>query len=171
MRHERRDEPTLSTVGGFFSKSLLPGPMPRRFLSYVGIRVTDLECSLRFYREVFGLREVARGDNTSSGKGPYVLLRDDFSGQKLELNYYVPGSKFATPYEAGEGLDHLSFRVEDMNEFMTRLHQLGVKDAPGSPNHVLPNGHRVAYVTDPDGNWIEIYEHPEEKLSDPPKGY
>jgi catechol 2,3-dioxygenase-like lactoylglutathione lyase family enzyme len=87
--------------------------MPRSFLSYVGLRVTDLDRSLSFYKEIFGLDEVARGDNTSAGKGPYVLLRDAFSGQKLELNYYVPGSKFDTPYEPGEGLDHISFRVEN----------------------------------------------------------
>lgn len=145
--------------------------MSRRFLSYVGIRVTDLDRSLKFYREVFGLREVARGDNTSAGKGPYVLLRDDYSGQKLELNYYVPGSKFATPYDPGDGLDHISFRVEDLGEFVATLARLGVPDAPGAPNHVLPNGHRVAYVTDPDGNWIEIYEHPEERLVGPPERY
>lgn len=145
--------------------------MPRSFLSYVGLRVTDLDRSVRFYTEIFGLKEVARGDNTSTGKGPYVLLRDGFTGQKLELNYYAPGSRFATPFEAGEGLDHISFRVEDLNEFVARLRQSGVKDAPGSPNHVLPNGHRVAYVQDPDGNWIEIYDHPAEKLTDPPRGY
>ena len=152
-------------------ESLFRIPMPRTFLSYVGIRVTDLDRSLRFYREVFGLKEVARGDNTSAGKGPYVLLRDDFSGQKLELNYYVPGSKFATPYNPGEGLDHISFRVDDLSQFVASLRKAGVQDAPGSPNHVLPNGHRVAYVTDPDGNWIEIYEHPEERLVGPPEGY
>ena len=145
--------------------------MPRTFLSYVGIRVTDLERSSNFYREVFGLKEVARGDNTSAGKGPYVLLRDEFSGQKLELNYYVPGSKFATPYLAGEGLDHISFRVDDLSRFAAVLASAGVHDAPGSPNHTLANGHRVAYVTDPDGNWIEIYEHPGETLADPPRGY
>ncbi len=51
-------------------------------LSYVGIRVRDLERSLRFYQDVFGLHEVARGDNPKQGGGVYVLLRDARSGQK-----------------------------------------------------------------------------------------
>jgi lactoylglutathione lyase len=143
----------------------------RPFLSYTGIRVTDLDRSLRFYRDLLGLEEVSRGDNTGEGKGPYVLLRDPFSGQKLELNYYTPSSRFASPYDPGEGLDHIAFRVEGLDEFLRELHGKGVKDAPGSPNHTLPSGHRVAYVLDPDGNWIEIYEHPGEQSTTPPSGY
>ena len=46
--------------------------------------VRDLERSLRFYRDAFGLHEVARGDNWKQGAGVYVLLRDARSGQKLE---------------------------------------------------------------------------------------
>lgn len=143
--------------------------MPRMFLSYAGIRVTDLERSLRFYTEILGLKEVRRGDNTKAGKGPYVLLRDPWSGQKLELNFYVPGSIYANPYVSGEALDHISFRVDNLDILLTELHRLGVKDAPGSPNHALPSGSRVAYVLDPDGNWVELYDHPGEQLTDPPQ--
>jgi catechol 2,3-dioxygenase-like lactoylglutathione lyase family enzyme len=46
------------------------------FLSYCGIRVTDLERALKFYTELFGLKEVVRGDRTKIGAGAYVLLRD-----------------------------------------------------------------------------------------------
>jgi catechol 2,3-dioxygenase-like lactoylglutathione lyase family enzyme len=145
--------------------------VPKPFLSYTGIRVTDLDRSLRFYRDLFGLEEVSRGDDTQSGKGPYVLLRDPFSGQKLELNYYAPDSRFATRYDPGEGLDHIAFRVDGLDDFLSELHRAGVRDAPGSPNHTLPSGHRVVYVLDPDGNWVEIYEHPEEHLRTPPPGY
>ena len=165
--HARECRPS----GSLFGKKGDAFPMPRAFLSYVGIRVTDLDRSLRFYKEVFGLNVVGRGVISPSGKGPYVLLRDDFSGQRLELNYYAPGSRFATPYEPGEGLDHIAFRVEDVGEFVRILHRLGVKDAPGSPNHVSPKGHRVVYVVDPDGNCIEIYEHRGEKLTGLPEGY
>jgi len=151
-----------------------PGRCPnvlKPFLSYTGIRVTDLDRSLRFYRDLFGLEEVRRGDNTREGKGPYVLLRDSFSGQKLELNDYTPNSRFASPHDPGEALDHIAFRIEGLDAFLDKLHRAEVSDAPGSPNHTLTSGHRVAYVSDPDGNWIEIYEHPEERTETPPSGY
>ena len=145
--------------------------MRKPFLSYTGIRVRDLDRSLRFYRDLLGLEEVSRGDNTREGKGPYVLLRDPFSGQKLELNYYAPNSRYASPYDPGEGLDHIAFRVEGLDDVLRELHRQGVKDAPGSPNHTLPSGHRVAYVLDPDENWIEMYEHPGEQSMGLPSGY
>ncbi len=62
------------------------------YLSYVGIRVTNLEKSLKFYEGLFGLEEVTRGDNSKFGMGVFVLLRDRKSGQKLELNWYPKGS-------------------------------------------------------------------------------
>src|SRR5712691_8313882 len=56
------------------------------YLGYIGIRVKDLERSLKFYQGIFGLEEVARGDNSKFGAGIFVLLRDRKSGMKLELN-------------------------------------------------------------------------------------
>jgi catechol 2,3-dioxygenase-like lactoylglutathione lyase family enzyme len=56
------------------------------YLSYVGIRVTNLEKSLKFYEELFGLEEVEHGDNSKFGMGVFVLLHDKRSGMKLELN-------------------------------------------------------------------------------------
>ena len=125
------------------------------YLSYVGIRVMDLNQSLKFYMGLFGLREVSRGDNQPAGGGVYVLLRDKRSGQKLELNWYPEGSPFGTPYSAGEGLDHVAFRVESVPETLERLAKHGVEiiQIP-SPLREPDPGVMVAYVKDPDGNWI-----------------
>ncbi len=38
-------------------------------MNYVGIRVTDIERSLRFYRDALGLEEIRRGDMTKYGRG------------------------------------------------------------------------------------------------------
>ena len=62
------------------------------YLSYVGIRVRDIERSPRFYTSLYALREVSRDDNRPGGSGVYVLLREKRSGQKLELNWYPEGS-------------------------------------------------------------------------------
>src|SRR6266545_714131 len=95
------------------SPSLL---LPAMYLKYVGIRVTDLDRSIKFYTELFGLKEDRRGDSRKFGLGFWVVLRDDTTGERIELNWYPPGSKYATPYTAGEGLDHLGFVVEDVRE-------------------------------------------------------
>lgn len=125
---------------------------------------------MRFYTELFGLREVARGDHRKFGAGIYVLLRDSKSGQKLELNWYPEGSVHATPYVPGEGLDHIAFVVDDLKATYNELLAKGVKPAEvGSST----TGGWVAYVQDPDGNWIEIYQHDSRKSTGAaiPEGY
>jgi catechol 2,3-dioxygenase-like lactoylglutathione lyase family enzyme len=92
-------------------------------LSYVGIRVTDLPRSIDFYREHFGLRlpEGTVAPTTTPKEPAMLLLVDPESNQRLELNYYPPGSPYAVPYVPGEGWDHLAFRVDDLSQFLERL--------------------------------------------------
>lgn len=142
------------------------------YLSYVGIRVRDLDRSLKFYTDLFGLREVSRGDNQAIGAGIYVLLRDEHSGSKLELNWYPEGSPFATRYAPGESLDHIAFRVEKVPETLEKLAKHGVElvQLPAALREPDP-GVMVAYAKDPDGNWIELYHNPTPIGAETPKGY
>ena len=111
---------------------------------------------MKFYTGLFGLKEVARGDNRQHGAGIYVLLRDSKSGQKLELNWYPEGSVHATPYIPGEGLDHLAFVVDELDTTYKELLAKGAKLTNIDPS--ATDGW-FAYVKDPDDNWIEIYRH------------
>ena len=140
------------------------------YLSYCGIRVRDLERSLKFYTEIFGLKEVARGDHRKYDAGIYVLLRDARSGQKLELNWYPEGSKHATPYTPGEGLDHIAFVVEDAKAKYVEMLSKGAEATSIDPS---TTGGWLAYVKDPDGNWIEIYQHDPKRIAAGtiPEGY
>jgi catechol 2,3-dioxygenase-like lactoylglutathione lyase family enzyme len=142
------------------------------YLSYVGIRVQDLNRSLKFYEDLFGLHEVSRGDSRPMGAGLYILLRDPRSGQKLELNWYPPGSMFAPPYAPGEGLDHIAFRVESVPEALARLRGHGVEIVPIPPAlENLEPGVMLAYAKDPDGNWIELYHNLHPIGAEIPPGY
>ena len=67
-------------------------------LGYVGIRVTNLKRSLKFYTELLGLKEVGKGDFTKYEAGIWVKLKDEKSGQHLELNWYPKGSHFDVPH-------------------------------------------------------------------------
>jgi catechol 2,3-dioxygenase-like lactoylglutathione lyase family enzyme len=145
-------------------------------LIYVGLRVKNIERSLAFYSGLFGLKEIGRGGGTPNRPPIFVLLQDPKSGQKLELNWYPESSPYAVPYVPGEGLDHVGFKVASVPETLRRLRKDGVKaprwaaktrsqmvDAAGYRKvmWVAPNGHRTAYVLDPDGNYVELYDHPE----------
>jgi lactoylglutathione lyase len=118
---------------------------------YTGIRVKDLEASVKFYTGLLGMKELDRS-TIEAAKGTAVNLAMDENGHILELNYYEKGSPYATKYEVGEGLDHLCFRVEDLNAALAEAKRAGhpmVLEMKGTTS-------RWAYIKDPDGNWIEL---------------
>ncbi len=157
------------------------------WLGDVGIRVTNLDRSIRFYTAILDLEEIDRGGDE---EGQYVLLRDRRSGQRLELNWYADSSPFAAPYIPGEALDHLEVRVRDVPSFVEELRRLGIplatkklwsnssaverlardpKSAETMNQDVwtTSKGHRIVYIQDPDGIFLCIYDHPEESWEGP----
>lgn len=120
-------------------------------LLYTGIRVRDLETSIRFYRTVLGMRVSRRG--TMRHGGMWVEMQSPGSPQRLELNWYPPASRFHTPYRRGEELDHLAFRVSDVDAAFRDV------TARGARPEVPPfreSRYAFAFVSDPDGIWIEL---------------
>ena len=121
-------------------------------ITYLGIRVTQLDRSLRFYCDGLGLRERKRG--TMSHGGMWVSLEDPDSHFQLELNLYPPATVYATPYVVGEGLDHVGLDVEDARATIERLRAMGAKVAV---EPWLEEGrYWIGFVEDPDGIWVEI---------------
>jgi lactoylglutathione lyase len=120
-------------------------------LLYTGIRVRDLERSIQFYRKVMGMRVSRRGKMRHGGV--WVELKSPGSPQRLELNWYPPGSRYHTPYRKGEELDHLAFRVTDVDRAFRDV------TAKGARPEVAPfkeSRYAFAFVSDPDGIWIEL---------------
>jgi catechol 2,3-dioxygenase-like lactoylglutathione lyase family enzyme len=121
------------------------------YLDYAGLRVTNLRTSVRFFAKAFGLREVSRGKMTHGGI--WVLLQDPVSQQRLELNWYPAGSRYATPFVPGEGLDHLGFRVNDMAKAGRRVKAAGGRLV----DQIRYRGQvAVAFYEGPDGIWLEL---------------
>ncbi|HEV2166532.1 MAG TPA: VOC family protein [Thermoplasmata archaeon] len=118
-------------------------------LDHTGIRVRDLERSRRFYVEGLGLRSV-RSRRTASG-GRWERLEDPETGAALELNVYPDNRTF----REGDELDHLAFRVDGLSGEIERLVRLGGQlKVPETEE----DGVRLAFVADPDGVWIKLFE-------------
>ncbi len=117
-------------------------------LEYTGVRVRDLERSVRFYTEGLGLRRGPRGRMAAGGL--WQELTDPESGAVLELNYY-PGDP---PYREGDELDHLGFRVDELPAVVTRLEALGARVRIPA---FVDGDVQLVFLTDPDGIWIELW--------------
>ena len=118
-------------------------------LEYTGIRVRNLSQSRRFYCDGLGLKPHRTGRMAAGGL--WEELKDPESGALLELNYYPD----QPPYREGDELDHLGFRVTDLEGAVDRLTKLGAK-VRIPPFREGPT--RLVFVSDPDGVWIELYE-------------
>ena len=119
---------------------------------YVGIRVKDLGASIAFYTKVLGMNLRER-DKIDATKGEAAFLATEDGGFVLELNYYEKGSRFATAYTAGEGLDHLAFQVEDLDNALAEAKKAGYPVV----SSIKTVTSRWAYIEDPNGIWIESF--------------
>jgi lactoylglutathione lyase len=120
--------------------------------TYVGIRVTNLQRSIDFYTKVLGMQVTGRG-KVEQTKGETVGLQSEKDGFTLELNYYEKDSPYNTEYTAGEGLDHLAFKVEDLDKALEEARKAGHRTIL----EMKADGGRWAYIEDPDGIWIELF--------------
>jgi len=127
-----------------------------------GIRVTQLERSVRFYTKALGFKVERRGDTRSWGGGKWVLLIDPRSRRRVELNWYPKGSLFYRRYMTGEALDHLDFSAGVMSRrrFET-LYRTMLNDG-GRPSGYAPSDTAgwMFSVLDPDGVWITVGRRP-----------
>ncbi len=145
-----------------------------RGFSHIGIGVSDIDRSSRFYVDVLGFRQLYSldfaGDEvaaTMEQRGAFLsrmLLRDDVRIELLQwVDVPVSGSGQRKPMTE-LGFTHLSFRVDDIDELSDavraaggRVHEhtltvLGVEGDDPAPTRLL-------YVTDPDGIRIELMEN------------
>jgi len=114
---------------------------------YTGILVADLEKSINFYRKTLGMRLLFKAKIEETG-GWVAWLMSKGSKQVLELNWYPRKYR----YGGKSGLDHLAFEVKDASatyEKISKKHKRAIP--PFEEGRWL-----LAYVRDPNGNWIEI---------------
>ncbi len=127
-------------------------------LAYCGIRVSDLKRSLEFYVRVMGLKQTGRGKMKHGGI--YVMLQDEKTKQKLELNWYPRENRFYTEFVLGEGIDHLGFIVDDVRKTYAELISKGAVPAVAPWQEIKGDDKSwIGFVKDPDGIWIELINH------------
>ncbi|MGF1430543.1 VOC family protein [Kitasatospora sp. LaBMicrA B282] len=120
---------------------------------HIGLNVTDLDRSLAFYQQVFGLEAYSR---STDPERPWLFLGRD--GQLVLTLWQQSTGRFAT---AAPGLHHLSFEVPDIADVRRAeqvLRSLGAEFAyDGVVAHGENAGSGGIFFADPDGTRLEIY--------------
>ncbi len=119
-------------------------------LLHTRYRLNDLERTVRFYKDVLGLKEVHRQKSPRGGE--LVFMKAPESEELIELCHF-PGSG---PVEVQPDLTHLAFSVDSLEEFGQHLAKLGLKYSDGP--HQKPDGGGIAFVDAPEGYEIELIQ-------------
>jgi lactoylglutathione lyase len=120
-------------------------------LLHTRYRVSDLEKSVAFYRDVLGLREVRRSE---SGRGSkLVFLKAPGSDVEIEICEYNASG----PVQVGPDLTHLAFEVTDLEAFAKEVASKGYPLSDGP--HCTSSGSIIAFIDAPEGYEVELIQH------------
>lgn len=118
------------------------------------LRVGDLERSVKFYTELFGMKELRRND-VPDGKYTLAFLGygDESTHTVLELTYNYGVEK----YELGTAFGHLAVGVPDVAATVEGLRHAGAR-ITREPGPVKFGKTIIAFVEDPDGYKVELIQ-------------
>ncbi len=122
--------------------------IPTRGLRHVALNVADVPASVEFYSSLFGMRVVWQPDPDNA----YLSSGCD--------NLALHRAPTSTP-PSGQRLDHLGFIVGNPDEVDRAAEVLAARRIPLlRPPRTHRDGSRSLYLTDPDGNVIQILYEP-----------
>ena len=151
--------------------------LPLQRLTHVGICVSDLERSRRFYRDLLGFAHEHALD--VEGEPSDTLLR--LRGTKLHAEYLTRDGvriellHFTSPPAPPRpdrplnqhGLTHLSFRVADLDAVLAGLRAAGERILDETIVRFPAWQSAACFVVDPDGQLIELVQSPGDPAAPP----
>ena len=121
-------------------------------LLHTRMRVSDVETTIAFYRDVLGLVVLER--HVSPRGSQLAFLSVPNSEELIELCSF-PASG---PVRVQEDLVHLAFEVDDLDQTIEQLQAKNVPITDG-PTHTS-SGSRFIFIDAPDGYEVELIERP-----------
>lgn len=113
-------------------------------IDHIGIAVKNIEQAGKFYRDILGL-EIEGTENVAAQKVNVAFL--PITDSELELLESTdpegPVSKFINT--RGEGIQHIAFRVENIDEALKELKSKGIRLIDEEPR-LGAGGARIAFI-------------------------
>ncbi len=154
--------------------------LPIQRFSHVGICVSDLERSLRFYRDLLGFTpehdlEVAGEPTDTLLRLRDVRLRAAYltrDGVRIELLHFAspPAPSRRARVMNEPGLTHLSLRVADLQTVVRGLRDAGERVLDETVLAFPASQAAACFVVDPDGQLIELVQAPGDPSAPPRSG-
>ena len=123
-------------------------------LDHVGVKVTDLDRSIRFYSDLFGFEMV---DCRMLGRSNVEAAAMQVGGSIIFLLHEASFREHSA--EEHGGVDHfcLTFTDTEFQEILERIKAMGVRlEGSVVPRTGATGRSDSQYILDPDGNQIEV---------------
>lgn len=138
-------------------------------VTHVGICVTDLDRSVRFYRDLLGFRPVSELQIGGEPCDVLLQLKDvdlraiylERDGLRLELLHFdSPPRRNPPPRRAMNdlGFTHISIRVSDLGALINQFRAEGANIIDSSRIDMPAFESGAVMITDPDGVMIELVQ-------------
>ncbi len=121
-------------------------------LLHTRMRVSDMDQTIAFYKDVLGLEVLER--KTSPRGSHLAFLKVPDSEELIELCSFPPSG----PVKVQEDLVHLAFEVDNLDETIRALEAKRIKITDGPTRS--SSGSRFIFIDAPDGYEIELIERP-----------
>jgi catechol 2,3-dioxygenase-like lactoylglutathione lyase family enzyme len=144
-----QDDPAGAPHSGTGGARNGPAPVMARCIDHVNLSVRDLDASVDFYCRLLGVVRKEGGED--NGVRWCILGAKD----KFYVCFFEVKGGVYRP--ADVHVNHVGFVVDDMDETVRRIHDLGFKLQFNDEPVQWPRS-RSAYVADPDGILIEFTE-------------
>jgi len=115
------------------------------------LNVMDLEKSIAFYQGLLGLKLMRRFEVKENNAE--IAFLEDTDENAIELTHWQDKKQLVE----GDNFDHIALGVKQLKATIERLRGQGVTIAM-EPFTLKGGTHQIAFIKDPDGNWLELIE-------------
>jgi len=126
--------------------------IPELRFGHVAFRVSNVERSVQWYQDAFGARKVFHAPR--DGERQELMFLEFAKGQFIE--FFTGGTEPIKIPAHGFGYQHFCLAVDDLNLMLAHLAAMNVH--PHRPPRPGRSHYTIAFVSDPDGNVIELME-------------
>lgn len=121
-------------------------------IHHIAIIGSNYELSKHFYVDLLGFKIIRESKREDKGD-----CKIDLKCGESEIELFIkPNAPKRLSYPEAQGLRHLAFKVESVDEIAVKLNELGIKTEPIRLDEFTNK--KMTFFNDPDGLPIEIHE-------------